>query len=93
MFSVLEKINVINVVLIGWLELVFILILSILLLKILVNWLSMVVILIFFVGVVVMVFWGVVDFFDMVINFDFGLGESFVAIVVFILVIIIILSK
>lgn len=93
MFSALEKTNVTNVVLIGRLEPIFTLILSILLLKTSVSWLSMVATLISFVGVAVTVFWGVADPLDMVINFDFGLGESFVAIAAFISAITTILSK
>ncbi|QHU99836.1 DMT family transporter [Synechocystis sp. CACIAM 05] len=93
MFSALEKTNVTNVVLIGRLEPVFTLILSILLLKVSVNWLSMVATLISFVGVAVTVFWGVADPLDTLVNFDFGLGESFVAIAAFISAITTILSK
>jgi drug/metabolite transporter (DMT)-like permease len=93
MFGALEKTNVTNVILIGRLEPIFILILGILLLKVSVNWLSMVATLISFIGVAVTVFWGVTDPLNMVVNFDFGLGESFVAIAAFISAITTILSK
>ncbi|QUS62081.1 DMT family transporter [Synechocystis sp. PCC 7339] len=93
MFSALDQTNVTNVVLIGRLEPIFTLILSIFLLKASTNWLSILATLISFIGVAVTVFWGVSDPINMVIHFNFGLGEIFVAIAAFISAITTILSK
>ncbi|AIE74285.1 MULTISPECIES: DMT family transporter [unclassified Synechocystis] len=93
MFTALGQTNVTNVVLIGRLEPIFTLILSIFLLKTSVNWLSIVAALISFFGVGVTVFLGVPEPTKMVMGFNFGLGESLVAIAAFISAVTTILSK
>jgi drug/metabolite transporter (DMT)-like permease len=93
MFTALGQTNVTNVVLVGRLEPIFTLVLSIFLLKTAVNWLSMVATLISFIGIAVTVFWGVAQPATMIIHFDFGLGESLVAIAAFISAIATIVSK
>lgn len=93
MFTALGQTNVTNVVLIGRLEPIFTLILSIFLLKTSVNWLSLVATLISFFGIAVTVFWGVAQPATMIIHFGFGLGESLVAIAALISAITTIVSK
>ena len=93
MFTALGQTNVTNVVLIGRLEPIFILILSVFLLKISVNWLSILATVISFIGVAITVFWGISEPAKMVMHLDFGVGESLVAIAAFISAITTILSK
>ncbi|MBE9242015.1 DMT family transporter [Synechocystis salina] len=93
MFTALGQTNVTNVVLIGRLEPIFTLILSVFLLKASVNRLSIVATLISFIGVAVTVFFDISEPAKMVMNLDFGLGESLVAIAAFISAITTILSK
>jgi drug/metabolite transporter (DMT)-like permease len=92
-FLALGKTNVTNVVLIGRLEPIFTLIISVFVLKITVSWLNIVATGISFLGVAVTAFWGVSGTSRMIIPFHFGLGESLVAIAAFLSSVTVILSK
>ena len=93
MFTALGQTNVTNVVLIGRLEPIFTLVLSIFLLKISVNWLSILATLVSFLGVAVTVFGSMTSPGNLSSNFDFGWGEVLVAISALLTAITTILSK